>query len=82
MVFGLVDYTGNVFPLPRYKVSVHCRNVNGKMADCSGGVIHNAESPDIEVNVTLSPEIMVTALRPCASVAAVVQVTNIIMQCC
>lgn len=53
------------------------------MADCSSGVIHKAETPDIKVNMTLSSEIMVsTTLVPWASVAAVLQVTNVVVQCC
>lgn len=53
------------------------------MADCSGGVIHKAKAPDIKVNMTLSSEVMVsTTLVPCASVAAVLQVTNVVVQRC
>ncbi len=83
VLLGLVDYPSNVFPLPWYEVPVHCGDVNGEMADCSGGVIHKAEAPDIKVNMTLSSEVMVSAtLVPCASAAAVLQVANVVVQCC
>lgn len=53
-----INYTSDVPPLPRYKVSVHRGDVNEEVSEVSGALIHRAEAPDAQVNVTVPSEAM------------------------
>lgn len=60
MMLCFVDYLSDVPPLPRYEVSVHCRDVNEEVSEGSGAVVDQGEAPDAEVNVVNVPPEAVT----------------------
>lgn len=83
MMLCFIDYVSDVPPLPRDKFSVRCGDVNDEVSQGSGTVVHRGEAPDVQVNVTVPPEAMTsTGFGLDASLAAVLEVSDIVVQRC
>lgn len=81
MVFGLVDHTSYVLPLPRYEVPVEGGHIDPKMSKSPHLVIHRCKAPDDHVDVAVPPGTMASAaFGPGAALGAVLKVSNVIMK--
>lgn len=80
-MFGLVDHTSYVLPLPRYEVSVECGHIDLKVSKCSHLVIHRTKTPDTHVDVVVPTRPMAaTAFGSGTAVGAVLKISYVIMK--
>lgn len=81
MVFGLVDHTRYVLPLPRYEVPVQGGHIDPKMSESPHLVIHRSKTPDDHVNVAVPAGAMATtAFGSGTALGAVLKVSDVIVK--